>query len=476
MPDLHTTNHSQAIQRIQVLVNRKDVVEAWLHKQSERPKQALIESLTHRQHLAELELLVNRLHPADIALLLESTPPEQRLVLWHLVSRSHAGAVLLELSDSIKAPLIREFQSEDLAAVAEHLESDEIADLALDLPQDVIPDLISALPHQERERVRDAMSFPENSVGAWMEFDMPVVRDDISLDVVLRFFRRLGELPDNSGKIMVVDDEGILQGTLALEDLLTKSGDLPISRVLDTKPVVFHTRDSAEEAARSFERYELIVSPVVNAHNKLVGVLRVSALMDLMDELAQRKLLLQAGLNKEENLFDPIWKSAKNRWPWIALNLLIVFIASRIIDQFDTVIAQVVALAALLPITANIGGNAGNQVVALVIRGLSTKQLTSQNRFQLVKKELSISVLNGVLWGGITGLITLFIYQDLNLALVMLLAMCSTMMFAALIGVSVPIILKSIGQDPALGSSVIITGTTDTLGFLIFLGLAASIL
>ncbi len=476
MSDQHNQSLSQAIERIQVLVNRKEVVDAWLHKQNNQPKQALVESLTQRQYLAELESMINRLHPADIALLLESTHPDQRPLIWHLVKHENVGAVLLELSDSVRLALVEELPTEHLAAAAQHLESDEIVDLVQELPEEIVPSLLSSLPSDEREEVRSAMSFPEECVGAWMEFDLPVVRDDISLDVVLRFFRVRGELPDNSGKIMVVDDHGILKGTLSLEDLLTKSGDLPISEVLDDQPITFHTRDSAQEAASAFERYELIVAPVINAHGKLVGVLRVSALFDLIDEMAQRQLLAQAGLNKEENLFDPIMQSAKNRWPWIALNLVIVFIASRIIDQFDTIISQVVALAALLPITANIGGNAGNQVVALVIRGLATKQLDQNNRVHLVKKEISIALVNGVLWGFVTGLITLLLYQNFSLASVMLLAMLCTMLFAATIGVAIPIMLKSMGQDPALGSSVIITGTTDTLGFLIFLGLAAAIL
>ncbi|EAR61585.1 magnesium transporter [Neptuniibacter caesariensis] len=476
MSDPRFSEPSQAIQHIQAMINRNDVVEAWLHKQNQQPKHALVESLTHRQHLAELELLINRLHPADIALLLESIPPEQRGIVWHLIGDEHAGATLLELSDSVRHEVVSASETEDLTAAAQHLESDEIVDLVQELPQDVIPDLLSSLSEEERQQVRSAMGFPEDSVGAWMEFDLPVVRDDISLDVVLRFFRRQGELPQNAGKIMVVDDNGLLKGTLALEDLLTKSGDIPISEVIDTNPLSFHTRDSAEEAASSFERYELIVAPVINAHGKLVGVLRVSALLDLIDEIAQRKVLLQAGLNREENLFDPISKSAKNRWPWIALNLLIVFIASRIIDQFDAIISQVVTLAALLPITANIGGNAGNQVVALVIRGLATKQLDRSNRLQLVKKEFSVALVNGALWGTVTGIITLLLYQDLSLAFVMLLAMFCTMLFAAIIGVGIPIALKSLGQDPALGSSVIITGATDTLGFLIFLSLAVAIL
>lgn len=476
MTDLHNKTLSQSIERIQALISRSEMIEAWLHNQKQQPKQSLVESLAHRQHLTELGQLVNRLHPADIALLIESIHPEQRPLIWYVIESPHAGAVLLELSDSVRYALIDHTKPEALRAAAQHLESDEIVDLVQDLPNTVTPNLLSSLSDEERDRVRAAMSFPENCVGAWMEFDMPVVRDDISLDVVLRFFRRQGSLPDNSGQIMVVDDDGFLQGTLALEDLLTHSGELAIAEVLNDKPIVFHTRDSAEEAARSFERYEMIVAPVVNAHNKLVGVLRVSALMDLIDEISQRKLLLHAGLNTEEHLFDPISKSAKNRWPWIALNLLIVFIASRIIDQFESTITHVVALAALLPITANIGGNAGNQVVALVIRGLATKQLDANNRVQLLKKELSIALMNGSIWGSVAAVVTYFLYDNLSLSIVMLLAMFCTMLFAALIGVAIPLLLKKAGQDPALGSSVIITGTTDTLGFLIFLGLAAAIL
>ena len=476
MPVNHAQVLSQVTQHIQALINRKGVIDAWMQRQDQQPNQALVESVTERQYLAELEALVNRLHPADIALLLESLPPEQRILAWQQVHQHQAGAVLLELSNSVQNELINGSPSNKLVDVARHLESDEIADLVQDLPEHIVPELLSALPRNEQAQVHSAMSFPEHSVGAWMEFDMPVVRDNLSLDVVLRFFRRQGELPDNSGKIMVVDETGTLKGTLSLEDLLIKNGDLPISDVLDNNPVFFQTRDSAEEAARIFERYELIVAPVVNAHHKLVGVLRVSTLMDLIDKLTQQKLLQQAGLNKEENLFDPIWTSSKNRWPWIALNLVIVFIASQIIGQFEGVIGQTVTLAALLPITANIGGNAGNQVVALVIRGLATKQLDPDNRVQLLKKELLIALLNGAIWGGITGVLTVILYQDIHLGLVMLLAMFITMLFAAIIGVGIPILLKTIGQDPALGSSVIITGTTDTLGFLIFLGLAAVIL
>jgi magnesium transporter len=271
---------------------------------------------------------------------------------------------------------------------------------------------------------------------------------------------------------MVVDHEGVFKGMLSANQLLIKSGDCVVSEVMHTQSPVFHTSDSAEQAARDFERYELIIAPVVNMHGKLVGVLRVNSLMDLMEELSQRAFLAQAGLSKEENLFDPLLKSAKNRWPWIALNLVIVLIASRIIDQFTATISSMVALAALLPVTANIGGNSGNQVVALVIRGLALQQLDHKNLARLFVKETSVAMINGVVWGAVASIVTYSLYGSFHLAAIMLLAMILTMVLAGLVGVIIPFFLKQLKQDPALGSSVITTGVTDTLGFLIFLGLA----
>jgi magnesium transporter len=465
------TKHT--IKLIRELLQRESIVQSVVKKQPHNQKQQLVESLSQRQHHGEIVKLVNRLHPSDISILLEQLPAIQRNIVWQYVDKQKVGAVLLEVSDSLRQSLVNTLHSEVIVDAASHLDTDEIADLVVDLPDEIVDDVLSSLPETQRQNVRSTLAFPEDTVGAWMEFDIPTVRENVKLDAVLRYLRAKGKLPDTTGTIIVVDDHGFFSGLLSIEKLLFMSGEQQVSDVMLKDVRIFHTNDSAEDAARDFERYELIVSPVVNTHGRLVGVLRVTSMMDLLDEINQRKFLAQAGIATEENLFDPVFTSAKNRWPWIALNLLIVLIASRIIDQFDTTISSMVALAALLPITANIGGNSGNQVVALVIRGLSLKQLDSENLPHLFYKEFFVALINGVIWGGITGLLILIFYQNLKLSLVITLAMLGTMLLSAFLGVTIPLLLKKMKQDPALGSSVIVTGFVDTMGFLIFLSLAA---
>lgn len=476
MSDLQFNDAHRIISQIRELLQRQQMVESVSSNQTADDKNNLVASITRKQHLGELYKLVNRLHPSDIATLLEQLPPAECLQIWHLIAASIIGAVLLELSDTLRDTLVKQLADDDLLHMAKHLDSDEIADLMLALPEARSSQLLSALPAGIRDHVKTTMQFPEDTVGAWMEFDYQIVNQDERLDAVIEQLREQGALVDDSGKLMVIDSTGALCGVLSVTDLLLKNGAAQVSEVMQKAAAVFHTSDSAEQAARDFERYELTVVPVVNLHNKLVGVLRVNSLMDLMEELNRRTFMAQAGLVREESLFDPFMQSARNRWPWIALNLMIVFIASRVISQFETTISSMVALAALLPITANIGGNTGNQVVALVIRGLALKQLDRQNLPHLFAKEMSVALINGAIWGTVTGIIILLIYQRLDLALVIMLAMLLTIVMAAFVGICMPLLLKKLNQDPALGSSVITTGFTDTFGFLIFLGLASLLL
>lgn len=281
----------------------------------------------------------------------------------------------------------------------------------------------------------------------------------------------------DSRVLMVVDERGFFQGTLEMEALLVNPGSMPVAKVTNKEAVVFHTDDEAQDAATAFKRYDLISVPVVNAHNRLVGSLNVEAVLDYIHSASQKDLLGQVGLHEEESdLFTPVWRAAKNRWPWLMLNLLIAFIAALIIGQFEATISALVALAALMPITANVGGNAGNQSLALVIRGLSTNQLNQSNMLRLARKEVSVGIINGLVWGGVMALATLVLYGDLRLALIMQVAMVVTLFMAGLTGVLVPATLKKLGLDPVLGSSILITGITDTMGFFIFLGFAALVL
>ncbi|MET0091127.1 MAG: magnesium transporter [Candidatus Thiodiazotropha sp.] len=465
-------NLQAILTHINELMDKQALISSLVTKQQMR-RHDLVQGLVAKQLANELRRQINQLHPADIAYVLERQPLERRGTLWELVDPALDGAVLLEVSDAVRDSLLADMDRGEILKAAVHLDSDDIAELVPDLPQQMVPELLASLEHQDRERVQSALGFPEDTVGAIMDFDFLAVREDNSLDVVLRFLRRRERLPAASAPLLVVDRENTLQGTLALEAILTHPGETRVAEVMRRQPVVFHTSDPAADAASAFERYDLIAAPVVNAHNQPVGYLLVDAVLDYVHEVSQRDLLAQAGLREGEDLFAPIWHSARNRWPWLGLNLLIAFVASRIIGQFEHTIAQVVALAALLPITASVGGNTGNQTLALVIRGLSMGQVERGNFPRLLGKELSIGLMNGVLWGGLMGLVVWGIYGQPMLGGVMLGAMVLNLLLASLAGVLIPVGLKRYGQDPALGSSILLTGITDTLGFLVFLGLAA---
>ncbi|MEJ2452889.1 MAG: magnesium transporter [Candidatus Thiodiazotropha sp.] len=473
--DRHHKNLQSILAHINELMDKQALISSLVTKQHMR-RHELVQGLVAKQQANELRRQINQLHPADIAYVLERQPLDRRKTLWELVDHALDGAVLLEVSDSVRDSLLADMDSGEILRAAGHMDSDDIAELVPDLPQQLVPDLLASLEHQERERVQSALRFPEHTVGAIMDFDFLAVREENSLDVVLRYLRRRERLPAASAPLLVVDRENTLQGTLALEAILTHAGETRVGDVMRRHPVVFHTDDSASEAAGAFERYDLIAAPVVNAHNQPVGYLLIDEVLDYVHETSQRDLLAQAGLREEEDLFAPVWHSGRNRWPWLGLNLLIAFIASRIIGQFEHTITQVVALAALLPITASVGGNTGNQTLALVIRGLGLGQLEGGNFRRLMGKELGIGLLNGLIWGGLMGLVVWFIYHQANLGWVMFAAMVLNLLLASLAGVLIPVGLKRAGQDPALGSSILLTGLTDSLGFLIFLGLAALVL
>ncbi len=460
------------LDHITALLEKQDLVAGLVHKQHQ-PRQELVESLVARQQSTELRREVNALHPADIAFVLERLPPGRRLQVWDLVDSAHDGAVLLEASDAVRERLIADMDQGEIVQAAEGLDSDEIADLVPDLPREVVPELLRRLDRRGREEVRSALAFPEGSVGALMDFDITAVREDVALDVVLRYLRRRGRLSDNSGLLMVVDRDGVLKGTLALEALVTHEAETPVAALMEREPVTFHTTDEAVEAARAFDRYDLITAPVVNVHHRLVGCLKVEDMVDLLREHSQKEFLAQAGLREDEDFYAPVWRTARNRWGWLALNLLTAFIASRVIGQFEGTIEKVVALAALMPIVASVGGNTGHQTLALMIQGLALKQITPHSFRHLLARETGVSLVNGLIWGAVMGGFTWLLYGRAELAAIMLAAMVLNLVLAALAGAYIPLTLKRFGRDPVLGSSVFLTGLTDSMGFLIFLGLAA---
>lgn len=473
MADRHENRPGVAehLEQVVELLQRYELVEN-LVQQQDGPRQELVESLVHRQHLSVLRALLDRLHPADIAYILEALPLDQRLVVWDLVKAERDGEILLEVSDAVRETLIAHMDEQELVAATGQLDTDEIADLAPDLPREVILDVFKSLSTEEREQLRAAMSYPEDAVGALMDFEMIEVREDVTLEVVLRYLRRLAQLPDHTDQLFVVDRDEKLRGLLPVNRLLVSDPDTLVGEVMVTDYASFRPEQDARDAASAFDRYDLVSAPVVDANECLVGRLTVNAAVDYIREVKDSEILSAGGLQEEEDLFAPVWKSVRNRWAWLAINLVTAFIASRVIGVFEHSIAQLVALAALMPIVAGIGGNSGNQTTTMIVRALALGQITRDSARKLLLKEISVSALNGLIWGSLVGVFAFLIYHSWQLGLVMTGAMALNLLLAAVMGVAIPLLMQKFGRDPAIGSSVMITAITDSGGFFIFLGLA----
>jgi magnesium transporter len=437
---------------------------------------AVGQSLVTRQNKAALQRRLDHLHPADIAYILEALPLDERLYIWELVRAARDGEILLEASDAVRESLISSMDTEELVAAAETLDAEEIADLAPDLPQEVMDDVFSGLPLAEREQLRAAMSFEQDMVGALMDFEDVQVRPDVTLEVVLRYLRRFDELPSQTDQLFVVDRDEMLLGVLSVNQLIVNEPDVLVSAVMRPPVVKLLQHEKAEDAASAFERYDLVSAPVVDTNNRLVGRVTVDEILDFVREQGEEEMLAQAGLREEEDVFASVWKSFRNRWAWLAINLVTAFIASRVIGAFEGSIAKLVALAALMPIVAGIGGNSGNQTITMIVRAVALGQVTREHAHALFRKEIVVALINGLVWGGVMGFVATLLYKDVALGLVMVLAMTLNLMLAALMGVTIPMTMLKFGRDPALGSSVLITAVTDSGGFFIFLGLATLIL
>jgi magnesium transporter len=470
----YTENVQEHLKQVESLLHKHALLEDVIHRQ-ELPREdrhTLVDTLVHKQHLAELRHKLEGLHPADIAFILEALPIEQRMLVWNLVKAEHDGEILIEVSDAVRDSLIAAMSGDELREATEQLDTDEIADLAPDLPHHVIREVFKSLPIGEREQLRAAMSYPEDSVGALMDFNMVHVREDVTLEVVSRYLRRFEELPDHTDQLFVVDRNDRFLGVLPLNRIVVNEPEVIVSSVMVTDTIKLDPEEKAEQAAQAFERYDLVSAPVVDEDGKLFGRVTVNVVLDFIREESETDLLNQAGLREEEDIFASVWKSAQNRWTWLALNLCTAFFASRVIGAFEGTIAKFVALATLMPIVAGIAGNSANQTTTIIIRSLALGQITQENARRLLMKELAISGLNGLVWGGVAGLFAYFLYRSVPLGIVMTSAMLLNLMVGAIVGLAIPLLMHKLGRDPAIGSSVMLTAITDSGGFFIFLGLA----
>lgn len=462
----------QALHRVQNVLKRQEVVETLSQRQNDGNERAtLLSELTHRRHENEIRAIINELHPADIAFILESLPETERQAVWQQVSDTHDADILLEIEDWARESLIKSMEAEDLIAAAATMDADEIADLVPDLPPDVIAAVQKGLTEAERAQLLEAMGYPEDTVGGIMDFDMVRVREDVSLEVVLRYLRRLQELPDHTDQIFVVDREDRLRGTLSLAKLLVSDPEDMVAKVMAQQHLSLHPLDSDSDAANAFERYDLVSAPVVDDYGRLIGRVTIDEVVDVLQEDSQEQALSRAGL-QEEDIFAPVLSALRNRAPWLLINLCTAATASFVASRFEDTVSHIVILAFLMSIVAGIGGNSGNQTMTMIIRAMAMGRITGANIWTLVKRELLVTFMVGACGSLVTAVFAWFISGSIAIAVVMMAAMIGNMLIGASLGVFIPILRDRFGKDPAVGSSVLLTFGTDSLGFFLFLGLA----
>lgn len=451
------------------------MAEAVRHDKTARQLRLLSDALDSGR-LGPVRRLINTLAPAEIGNLLESLPPGKREVVWGLVDAEDDGEVLVHVGDEVRESLLADMDADEIIAAVEDLDIDDLADLVEDLPDTVIDEVLKSMDRENRERLEQVLSYPEDTAGRLMNPDVVTVRADVNVDVVLRYLRLRGELPDHTDHLFVVSRRHQYLGRLSLAALVTHEDGTPINRLIDGEQPAIAVEETAEEVARQFSDHDWISAPVVDENNILLGRITIDDVVDIIREQAEHQALGAAGLDEDEDLFSPIRRAVRGRVVWLGINLCTAFLAAAVIGQFEATLQQVVALAVLMPIVAGIGGNAAVQVLTLMVRGLALGQVGASNARILLWKELRVALINGVLIGGTVGIVAFFWFHDWLLSLVIASALVINFCAAATAGVLLPLLLRRMRIDPAVAGTVVVTAVTDVMGFFCFLGLATLIL
>jgi magnesium transporter len=442
-------------------------------EQEKRERLKALRAALDQGTLRSAHRMVNALHPAEIASLLQSLPRAQRELAWDFVDRDLEGEVLVELNENIRAELMQEMASEDLVAATEDMEVDDLADLFADLPETVTQELLKSMDHQDRERLRTVLSFSEDSAGGLMNTDTVSLRPDVTVEVVQRYLRMRGELPEKTDSLFVVDRFDRYLGTVPLTRLLTEAPEQLVGEILQSEAPTIDPNTPAHEVAQLFQDRDLVSAAVVNADGRLLGRITIDDVVDVIREEAQHSVMSMAGLPDEEDVFAGVLTSTRRRSLWLGINLLTALLASLVVQRFEGTIEKVAALAALMPIVASMGGIAGTQTVTLIIRALALGQIEWANAKWLLFKEMGVGALNGLLWAVVVGLVTSLRFGTWKIAIIIAAAMLTNLLAAAAVGVIVPLTLRRMRIDPALSAGVILTTFTDCIGFATLLGLGS---
>ena len=439
----------------------------------------------HLDHLSEaldsgtqhqVRHLLKNLSAAEIGDLLESLPLAKRLAVWEMTDPGLEGDVLVDVNDEVRAGLIRGTSPEDLVAAVDDLDLDDLADILDDLPDAVISEVLRSMDRQERERLAQVLSYSEDSAGGLMDPDVITIRPDVNLDVILRYLRVRSELPEVFDLLFVTDRTGSFLGSLKISDLLTHKVTDTVGDLMDTSARTIPVDMHESQVAIEFEHHDLVSAPVLGEDNRLLGRITIDDVVDVIRDEAEHTVLTMAGLDEEEDMFAPIFQSARRRWIWLGVNLVTALLAATVLYAFEATLDQIVATAVLFPIVMSMGGIAGTQTLTLMIRGMATGQVSASNTPDLLLKELAVGLLNGILFSVLVGAVAIVWYNDILLGMVIAAAILLNLLIGALAGTLVPVILKRMSIDPALAGGVVLTTVTDVVGIMAFIGLATFIL
>lgn len=421
-------------------------------------------------------LMIHSLHPAEIARLLESMPQRERALLWELVASDDEGDVLVEVSDEVRDGLIKGMNEQQLIAAAEGMEIDDLADLLIDLPEAVTQQVLQSLDDQDEERLRQVLSYDEDSAGGLMNVDIVTVRPDVTLEVVCRYLRARGHITDGTDSIFVVDRDDRFVGSLYLSRLLTNSNDTTVAAVMSTDIMPMPAHIPSAEVVWEFEHRDLLSAPVVDESYRVVGRITIDDVVDVIREEAEHSFMSAAGLDEEDDMFAPVFKSARRRALWLGINLGTAFLAAAVVDIFQTTVDKIVLLAVLMPVVPSMGGVAGSQSLTIITRAMALGQIDRTNARRILRKELLVGLLNGIGWAVIVATFTFLWFGQWRIGGVIGAAMMINLFVAALAGFAIPLTLKRMRIDPALAGGVVLTTVTDVIGYMAFLGLGAVIL
>ncbi len=426
-----------------------------------------------REAISEVYALVRELHPADVALLLESLPEGERDVVWSQLDPVSVAEVLAEADDAVRASHMRHMAPQALAAVAQEVDPDDAADILQDLPEPVADEVLQAMDEQHRERLEAVLAYPEDTAGGLMNVDVLTVRADVSLETVLRYLRRRGEIPERTNRLFVVDRENAYVGMLRLADLLISDPDDSVeSHIIDERDPILATMAS-HEVARMFEQRNLLSAPVVNEVGRLIGRITVDDVVDVIRDEGEQAFMRMAGLDEEYDIFAPVLITSRRRMLWLGVNLATALLAAWVIGLFEATIEKVVALAVLMPVVASMGGIAGSQTLTIVIRGMALGQVGSSNAGWLLNREILVGFINSLLWALVVALVATYWFGWPALGVIVAIALIVNLVIGAIAGTVLPLVMRRLMIDPALAGGVVLTTVTDVVGFVTFLGLGA---